>query len=112
MFRMSKHMNPAEIEQCLYVHWAIAEAAVLPVPRDDTDDDPAAIIVLKEGVVGDQRLAEDIKAFVAERLAPYKHLHGGVFFADCIPKTSFGKFKRRLLPDMLKSLKGIDKSSS
>ncbi|XP_070382674.1 uncharacterized protein [Dermacentor albipictus] len=112
MFRMSKHMNPAEIEQCLYAHWAIAEAAVLPVPRDDTDDDPAAIIVLKEGIVGDQRLAEDIKAFVAERLAPYKHLHGGVFFAECIPKTSFGKFKRRLLPDMLKSLKGIDKSSS
>ncbi|XP_075530040.1 uncharacterized protein LOC142563364 [Dermacentor variabilis] len=112
MFRMSKHMNPVEIEQCLYAHPAIAEAAVLPVPRDDTDDDPAAIIVLKEGVVGDQRLAEDIKAFVAERLAPYKHLHGGVFFAECIPRTSFGKFKRRLLPDMLKSLKGIDKSSS
>ncbi|KAL1472596.1 hypothetical protein MTO96_039224 [Rhipicephalus appendiculatus] len=112
MFRMSKHMNPAEIEHCLYAHSAISEVAVLPVPREDTDDDPAAIIVLKEGVAGDQKLAEEIKAFVAERLAPYKHLHGGVFFADCIPKTSFGKFKRRLLPDMLKSLKRMDNPST
>ncbi|XP_049274631.1 uncharacterized protein LOC125759651 [Rhipicephalus sanguineus] len=68
MFRMSKHMNPAEMEHCLYAHWAISEVAVLPVPREDTDDDPAAIIVLKEGVAGDQKLAEEIKAFVAVRV--------------------------------------------
>ncbi|KAL1457224.1 hypothetical protein MTO96_043574 [Rhipicephalus appendiculatus] len=65
MFRMAKHINPAEIEHCLYAHWAISEVAVLPVPREDTEDDPAAIIVLKEGVAGDQMLAEEIKAFVA-----------------------------------------------
>ncbi|KAL1437605.1 hypothetical protein MTO96_048812 [Rhipicephalus appendiculatus] len=70
MFRMAKHINPAEIEHWLYAHWAISEVAVLPVPREDTDDDPAAIIVLKQGVAGDQKLAEEIKAFVAAGVIP------------------------------------------
>ncbi|XP_077492642.1 uncharacterized protein LOC144103816 [Amblyomma americanum] len=111
IFRMGKHMNPSETEQCLYAHWAVAEAAVVAVPREDADDDPAAIIVPRHGVAADEWLAEEIKAFVAERLAPYKHLHGGIFFAESVPKTSFGKFKRRLLPDFLKSLKRMDKPS-
>ncbi|KAH9379904.1 hypothetical protein HPB48_001000 [Haemaphysalis longicornis] len=65
MFRLGKHINPSDIEQCLYGHPSVAEAAVLPLKRHDTDDDPAAIIVPKHGVVADGTLAEEIRTFVA-----------------------------------------------
>lgn len=110
MFRLGKHINPSDIEQCLYGHPAVGEAAVLPLKRPDTDDDPAAIIVPKHGLVADEALAEEIKTFVAERLAPYKHLHGGIYFTHSIPKTSFGKVKRKLLHDLLLSLNRMDRT--
>ncbi|KAL1421025.1 hypothetical protein MTO96_004382 [Rhipicephalus appendiculatus] len=56
-----------------------------------------------------EELAEQIKVHVAARLSPWKHLYGGVYFADAIPRTETGKILRRDLPELLLSLPRIDR---
>jgi len=41
----------------------------------------------------------EVKKWVADHLAPYKQLRGGVVFVDEIPKSAIGKFLRRELRD-------------
>ena len=55
---------------------------------------PRAYVVLKEGAGGDD-IEEDIKQFVAGKVAHFKQLRGGVKFVDTIPKTASGKLLRR-----------------
>jgi 4-coumarate--CoA ligase len=50
-------------------------------------------------VVGSGITEEEAKKFVADNLAPYKQLRGGVRFLDAIPKNAIGKMLRRELRD-------------
>jgi len=84
---------PAELEALLLTHPAVADAAVIGLPDEEAGEIPAAYVVLKaDHDVTD----EDVKAFVAERTATYKHLRK-VTFVDAIPKSASGKILRRLL---------------
>ncbi|KXT04727.1 hypothetical protein AC578_9675 [Pseudocercospora eumusae] len=92
---------PAEIENLLFTHPKIREAAVVgvPAPDDPGTDWPRAYAVLVEG----EKASEDeVKDFVKQRLAPYKQLRGGVVFVDEIPKNAIGKFLRRELRERAK----------
>jgi acyl-coenzyme A synthetase/AMP-(fatty) acid ligase len=64
-----------------------------------------AYIVLKSRVLGSEeraKAAETLSAFVADRVAHYKQLKGGIVFVDELPKNPTGKVLRRALREQAK----------
>lgn len=89
---------PAELEALLLTHEQVNDVAVIQIPDDLSGELPRAYIVKDPAADVSE---EDIKAWVKERVAPYKRLEGGVVFIDVIPKSASGKILRRLLRDKL-----------
>jgi benzoate-CoA ligase len=89
------YVSPFEVESTLVQHPAILEAAVIGKVDADGLTKTKAFIVLKSG----QSLTEeDVKAFVKERLAPYKYPRFVEFITE-LPKTATGKIQRFRLRD-------------
>lgn len=86
---------PAELEAVLLTHPAVADAAVVGKPDDETGEIPVAHVVLKEGRIATE---EAIAEFVAGQVAHYKRL-GAVTFVDAVPRSPSGKILRRILRD-------------
>ena len=84
---------PAELEAAVQSHPAVADAAVIPSPDEEAGDVPKAFVVLRQGA---SATAEEIMAYVAERVAPQKKVRR-VEFIDAIPKVPSGKILRRKL---------------
>jgi acyl-CoA synthetase (AMP-forming)/AMP-acid ligase II len=82
---------PAELEALLVTHPAVADAAVIGVPDAEAGELPKAFIVPRGAADSDE-----IMAFVAERVAPYKKVRL-IEFIDQIPKSASGKILRRVL---------------
>jgi len=93
---------PAELEALLLTHDAINDVAVIQIPDDESGELPRAYVVLGASEEAQKTTVEDIKAWVKDRVAPYKRLEGGVVFTDVIPKSASGKILRRLLRDQVK----------
>ena len=91
IIRGGYNVYPREIEEVLYEHPAVLEAAVIGVPDEALGEEVAAAVVLSPGHDVD---AEDIRAFVKERLAAYKYPRH-VWFADELPKGATGKILKR-----------------
>jgi long-chain acyl-CoA synthetase len=84
---------PREVEEVLYQHPAVREAAVVGVPDAYRGETIKAVISLKPG----QKVTPDeIRAFARERMAAYKYPRV-VEIMDDLPKTTSGKIMRRLL---------------
>ncbi|HVG30164.1 MAG TPA: AMP-binding protein [Pyrinomonadaceae bacterium] len=84
---------PAELEALLVTHAAVADAAVIPSPDEEAGEVPKAFVVLKPDRAAD---ADELIAFVAARVSPYKKIRL-VEFVEQIPKSPSGKILRRLL---------------
>ncbi|HVY65718.1 MAG TPA: AMP-binding protein [Gammaproteobacteria bacterium] len=84
---------PREVEEVLYQHPAVREAAVVGVPDPYRGETIKAVISLK---AGHSVTADEIKAFARERMAAYKYPRI-VEIMDELPKTTSGKIMRRLL---------------
>ena len=82
---------PAELEALLLGHPAVADVAVIPVPDADAGEIPKAFVVVRAPLT-----ADEVMAFVAERVSSYKKVRQ-VEFVDAIPKSPSGKILRRLL---------------
>lgn len=84
---------PREIEEVLYEHPAIVEAAVIGVPHEYRGETVKAFVVPKAG----QNVTEaEVIAFCKEKLAPYK-VPKMVEFRDSLPKSNIGKILKRVL---------------
>jgi long-chain acyl-CoA synthetase len=87
------NVYPREIEEVLYEHPAVREAAVICIPHDELGEEVAAVIALKEG----ERLsAEDLQAFVKAQVAAYKYPRS-IWFVDELPKSPTGKILKRAI---------------
>ncbi len=84
------YVSPFEVEATLVKHPAVLEAAVIGVADDQGLTRAKAFVVLKSGQQVGQ---DDLKAFVKERLAPYKYPRVIEFVAE-LPKTATGKIQR------------------
>ena len=84
---------PAELEALLLEHPDIVDSAVIPKRDAEAGEVPKAFVLLREGK---DVSVDDIMAFVAERVAPYKKIRE-IEFVEAIPKTASGKILRREL---------------
>ena len=84
------YVSPFEVEATLAQHAAVLEAAVIGVTGDDGLTKTKAFVVLKSGA---QASADELKAFIKERLAPYKYPRQIEFVTE-LPKTATGKIQR------------------
>jgi long-chain acyl-CoA synthetase len=87
------NVYPREVEEVLYGHPAIAEAAVIGVPHASHGEEVKAVVALKPG---QSATPEDIIAWTKERLAAYKYPRI-VEFVDALPKGPTGKILKREL---------------
>lgn len=87
------NVYPREIEECLYAHPAIAEAAVVGIPHESHGEEVKAIVALKPG---QKATAEELTTYCKEHLAAYKYPR--IFeFRDALPKGPTGKILKREL---------------
>jgi long-chain acyl-CoA synthetase len=91
VIRGGYNVYPREIEEVLYEHPAVREAAVIGVPHDELGEEVAAAVALKDGA---DATAADIRAFVKERVAAYKYPRH-VWLVDELPKGPTGKILKR-----------------
>ena len=91
IIRGGYNVYPREIEEVLYEHPAVAEAAVIGVPDDKMGEEVGAAVVLKEGKEVD---ADELRDFVKEQVANYKYPRQ-IWFADELPKGPTGKILKR-----------------
>jgi long-chain acyl-CoA synthetase len=89
------NIYPREVEEVLYGHEAVQEAAVVGVPDPYRGETVAAFIVLKEAYRG-KVTEKDIEAFCRANLAAYK-VPRIIQFRDSLPKSSVGKILKREL---------------
>jgi long-chain acyl-CoA synthetase len=85
------NVYPREIEEVLYEHPAVREAAVVGVPHESLGEEIAAVVVLREG---EDAEAEAIRDYVKQRVAAYKYPRH-VWFLDELPKGPTGKILKR-----------------
>jgi long-chain acyl-CoA synthetase len=91
IIRGGYNVYPREVEEVLYEHPAVSEAAVIGVPDESMGEEVGAAIVLKAGA---DASADDIRAFVKERVAAYKYPRR-IWFPDELPKGPTGKILKR-----------------
>jgi acyl-CoA synthetase (AMP-forming)/AMP-acid ligase II len=91
---------PAELEAVLGTHPAVVDAAVVPRPDPEAGEIPKAFVVLCEPATPD-----DLIAYVAERVAPYKKVRA-VEVVDAIPRSPSGKILRRVLVERERAAQG------
>ena len=84
------YVSPFEVEATLVQHPAVLEAAVIGVPDENGLVRSKAFVVLKAGEQSDEA---ELKAFVKDRLAPFKYPRT-IEFIDELPKTATGKIQR------------------
>jgi len=95
IIRGGYNVYPREVEEVLYSHPAVAEAAVKGVPHPLHGEEIVAAVALKPGAVA---TPDELQAFVKEQVAPYKYPRH-VWLVDALPKGPTGKIlKREITP--------------
>jgi acetyl-CoA synthetase len=87
-------IGPAEIEECLMRHPAVALVAVVGWPDELRGEIVKAFVVLRGGHAPSEALAIDIQTFVKRRLAQHEYPRA-VEFRESLPMTVTGKIRRR-----------------
>jgi long-chain acyl-CoA synthetase len=91
IIRGGYNVYPREVEEILYEHPNIREAAVLGVPHDQWGEEIGAAVVLHEG---EELTPDEVSDYVKERIAAYKYPRI-VWFMEELPKGPTGKILKR-----------------
>ena len=91
IIRGGYNVYPREIEEALYEHPAVAEAACVGTPHPDLGEEVVAAVALKPGTQADP---SELQAWVKERVAAYKYPRH-VWLVEALPKGPTGKILRR-----------------
>lgn len=86
-------VSPVEVEAALIAHPAVLESAVVGTADADELIKPKAYVVLKQDYEASDALADELKLFVREQLAPFKYPRWITFVSE-LPKTATGKIQR------------------
>jgi long-chain acyl-CoA synthetase len=82
------------VENCLYDHPAVMDAALVGIPHKTLGEEPAAVVTLKPGA---EATEDELRAFVAERLAAFKVPVKIVFWHETLPRNANGKIMKNEL---------------
>jgi long-chain acyl-CoA synthetase len=91
IIRGGYNVYPREIEEVLYEHPAVREAAVLGVPHDQLGEEVAAAVALKDDA---DATADELQAYVKGQVAAYKYPRR-IWFVEDLPKGPTGKILKR-----------------
>src|ERR1700761_7778432 len=91
IIRGGYNVYPREVEEVLYEHPAVREAAVLGIPHDEYGEEVGAAVSLADGA---QATPEELRDYVRERVAAYKYPRA-VWIVDELPKGPTGKILKR-----------------
>ncbi|MCK7495146.1 MAG: hypothetical protein MZW92_31675 [Comamonadaceae bacterium] len=99
-------IGPAEVEDTLLKHAAVAEAAVVASPDPERGAIVKAFVRLKEGATPSDELIRSLQSLVKHDLAAYKYPRE-IEFVDSFPLTSSGKIRRAELRRREFEVKGL-----
>jgi long-chain acyl-CoA synthetase len=91
IIRGGYNVYPREVEEVLYEHPAVREAAVLGVPHAELGEEVGAAVALKDGAHVD---VDELRAFVKDQVAAYKYPRH-IWLVDELPKGPTGKILKR-----------------
>ncbi len=91
IIRGGYNVFPREVEEVLYEHPKIREAAVVGIPHEQLGEEVGAAVVLHDG---EELSPEEVSAYVKENIAAYKYPRQ-VWFLDELPKGPTGKILKR-----------------
>jgi long-chain acyl-CoA synthetase len=101
LIRGGENIYCIEVENALYEHPAVIDAAVVAIPHRTLGEEPGAVVTLKPGA----RTSEvELRAFVAERIAAFKVPVKVITREEMLPRNANGKIIKRELRDLFAAL--------
>ena len=88
LIRGGENIYCIEVENVLYDHPAVMDAALVGIPHKTLGEEPGAVVTLKPGAEASQ---DDLRSFVAERLAAFKVPVKVIFWHETLPRNANGK---------------------
>jgi long-chain acyl-CoA synthetase len=92
LIRGGENIYCVEVENALYEHPAVMDAAVIGLPHRTLGEEPAAVVHLKPGQSADEA---ELRHWVAQRLAAFKVPARVAFWPDTLPRNANGKILKR-----------------
>lgn len=90
------NIYPQQIEDVLALHPKLTDVAVIGVPNEELGEEPKGVVQLAPGVQPSEQLAEELKAFVREKLGK-QLVPRTIDFVDELPRTPTGKLNKKEL---------------
>ena len=97
IIRGGENIYSSEVENVLYDHPAVTDAALIGLPHQQLGEEPAAVVHLAPGTSASE---EELQQWVADRLAKFKVPVRIVFSADTLPRNANGKILKKDLAAM------------
>jgi acyl-CoA synthetase (AMP-forming)/AMP-acid ligase II len=92
IIRGGENIYSSEVENILYEHPAVTDAALVGIPHQTLGEEPAAVVHLAPGMTATE---EELRYFVSERLAKFKVPVKIIFTQDTLPRNANGKILKR-----------------
>jgi long-chain acyl-CoA synthetase len=94
LIRGGENIYCIEVENVLYEHPAVMDAALVGIPHKTLGEEPGAVVTLKPGAHATE---EELRAFVADRLAAFKVPVRVIFWHETLPRNANGKILKNEL---------------
>jgi fatty-acyl-CoA synthase len=101
-----ERISTVELESILMGHPKVLEAAVIAVPHSRWQKRPLACVVPK-AAFKDALTAEELRAFLNDKVANWQ-IPDEILFIDAVPRTSVGKFNKRVLREQYTDYRLVD----